>query len=384
MDFLRNLFGKKHKTSSPSSSELNKNAKRTKSTKVKSVSAANIHELADHSRQDTKKLIDALGFEEPEAVKLASVVGEIRKWYWNRARSYSGRFGGVCDDCSSPLKHDEFYLTGSNSAICETCLDQHLFVHMEWGPALQNLQGQIGTTNVRVPQNILAVAADAARYIMDFRSKKIADGSLLKEVENAIGQPLTITTQGEFRKGARIEVGFVVELILTPENFWEQGNLKSLPEAITKMSKLTKLEIINHKLDSLPEVIGKLANLESLTINRNSLKGLPANIGDLTKLRSLSLDNNQIISLPESLWNLLNLETLILSDNKITSLSEQIGALQRLEWLMLNGNNLLSIPDSLLKLPNLKRIGIERNPGFSETSMAVIEALREKGCKVDL
>ena len=201
MDFLRNLFGKKHKTSSPSSSELNKNAKRTKSTKVKSVSAANIHELADHSRQDTKKLIDALGFEEPEAVKLASVVGEIRKWYWNRARSYSGRFGGVCDDCSSPLKHDEFYLTGSNSAICETCLDQHLFVHMEWGPALQNLQGQIGTTNVRVPQNILAVAADAARYIMDFRSKKIADGSLLKEVENAIGQPLTITTQGGIQEG---------------------------------------------------------------------------------------------------------------------------------------------------------------------------------------
>ncbi|KWT94630.1 hypothetical protein [Candidatus Magnetominusculus xianensis] len=114
--------------------------------------------LKDNISNDIIKLQKKQNISETEAAMIAPVIGELRKWYWNRARSYDDSFSGICDDCNASIGKNDFFLTASNYGICESCLDRRLFVYIKWDKDILNLQSSIGTNSVKVPSSILTAA----------------------------------------------------------------------------------------------------------------------------------------------------------------------------------------------------------------------------------
>jgi len=399
MSFLRKLFGPKLKSSTSAADQTSTNKTQPARTPPPQeparggspdVAKANPPRAnpdlpkVNYAEQDARHLVESQHFEVPVATQLAKVTGEIRQWYRERALAYTGRFGGRCDDCARLLVRSDSYLTGTNGAICEDCLNQTLFRHINWNEALQNLQRWIGSSGVQVPPRVTAAAQAANQFIVDHKLQGTVDSPLLKEVEAAMGQTIALLPVLKYETGAVLADGFVVELALYGPNPSVRGNLTSVPVAIVRMSKLKRLDILNHRLASLPDTIGQVTSLEKLTVNRNFVTHLPTSLGDLAQLRELSLYDNQLVSVPDSLCRLSNLTSLILSNNRLASLPEGIQSLQSLEWLMVGHNLLQTLPAGLLELPRLKRVGVEKNPQIAGTSMPVITALREKGCSVDL
>ena len=91
--------------------------------------------------------------------------------------------------------------------------------------------------------------------------------------------------------------------------------LTSVPNALSKLKKLTLLDLSGNKLTSLPP-LGKMGNLQTLNIFNNQLTSLPNDIGYLRKLNPiLNLSNNRLTSLPVSIGDLIQLTKIDVSMN---------------------------------------------------------------------
>lgn len=399
---FKKFFGKKkdvkEEKQKQTSEELNKvnPDSETSGKPIEKVIATSIpiikEDPAITEKKNIQKLMSSQHFSEPEAKEINKLVNEIKLWYKQRANSYTGNFGGVCDDCSKPIQRNKFYLTASNSGICESCVDSQLFTLVQWRRAINDLQAWIGTSQTPVPQNIVLLSNQVYNIIDKLSKTMIVEQASLIELEKIIGSPIPIAKEGD-RGTPNVKVldNHIVELNLTPRNFWDNGSLESLSAIVKNFPKLRKLEIIRHKITTIPEDIENLVELQSLTLNQNKITIIPANIGKLQNLSDLSLYQCNLSSLPEELWTLTKITSLILSNNNLTEIPEKISNMENLYWLMLGYNEIETLPTSITQLKKLKRLGLEGNEKLAHARaisnpkiMTILEKLRENGTQIDL
>ena len=129
------------------------------------------------------------------------------------------------------------------------------------------------------------------------------------------------------------------------EQAWRDGatelelslGLIDVPESISRLINLKRLDLFDNRLSKLPEAIAHLTNLQWFNLSNNQLSELPEEIAHLTNLQMLFLKNNQLSELPEEIGQLRSLEDLNLSDNQLTDLPTSLGGLSNLR-LYLNNN----------------------------------------------
>jgi len=98
-----------------------------------------------------------------------------------------------------------------------------------------------------------------------------------------------------------------------------QNKLTSLPESISKISKLTQLDLRKNQLTKLPKFLSQLSNLTELNLSCNQLTNLPEFLSELSNLTKLNLTSNQLTKLPKSITQLSNLTQLYLKENPLVS-----------------------------------------------------------------
>ncbi len=84
-----------------------------------------------------------------------------------------------------------------------------------------------------------------------------------------------------------------------------------------KLSQLTHLSIIRHKLTEVPESMGQLTHLQELSLAYNRFTHLSFREGDFPNLYTLRLYGNKLTQLPAGLIHLKSLQQLELSENTL-------------------------------------------------------------------
>jgi hypothetical protein len=141
----------------------------------------------------------------------------------------------------------------------------------------------------------------------------------------------------------------------------ENNRLTTLPESLSNLSQLQKLDLSNNQLTTLPESLGNLSKLQELYLSNNQLTMLPESLGNLFHLQTLYLHKNQLTALPKSLGKLYQLQDLDLSDNQLTTLPEWLGNLIYMRSLSIRNNQLTTLPDSLGNLSHLQMLYLSNN-----------------------
>lgn len=139
------------------------------------------------------------------------------------------------------------------------------------------------------------------------------------------------------------------------------GNkIVDLPEDLYQLQSLEQLNLSYNKLANLSEKIGLLSGLTNLKLQSNQFAQLPRNINSLQRLISLNLQANPLIRLPP-LTNLINLDTLNLSYCNLAALPADMGALQNLRYLNVEDNFIERLPASIVQLTKLNELLLTRN-----------------------
>jgi Leucine-rich repeat (LRR) protein len=111
------------------------------------------------------------------------------------------------------------------------------------------------------------------------------------------------------------------------------NQLKEVSKGIGKLTQLKTLKLNSNwknKLDTqnLFDEITELSNLEILELwSCQSIKAIPETISNLKKLKKIDLDNNLLEKLPKSILSMTHLKTLRISTNKIST--EEINELKK-------------------------------------------------------
>ena len=145
------------------------------------------------------------------------------------------------------------------------------------------------------------------------------------------------------------------ELILTRNRFVQ------LPRIINRFDQLVTLSVMNNRLAELPEWIGCFTKLKYLHLSMNLLTEVPDSIGSLKDVQHLCLYDNQLKRIPDSIGEMTNLRHLRLFRNQLHALPESIGNLNRLERIELRLNVLKKLPKSLANLNQLKELDLSDN-----------------------
>lgn len=155
----------------------------------------------------------------------------------------------------------------------------------------------------------------------------------------------------------------VNELYIPPESEYPnivfygvtKGNITKIPEAISEMTGLTKLQLHDQDIKVIPSEVGALENIKILKLGGNNLESVPAEIGNLKNLEVLHLYDNRLKMLPAETGKLEKLRIADFRMNNLTSLPGEFTALSdTLELLFLGGNNFSETEKSRIinSLPN--------------------------------
>lgn len=127
-------------------------------------------------------------------------------------------------------------------------------------------------------------------------------------------------------------------------------NLATLPNDISKLKKLLKLNLSSNELDVLPIAMRDL-NLEKLNLSKNKFQQIPASILKIKTLKDLDLADNKITHtrVAASWQKLINLD---LGGNSITYFSADSLLVPRLSWLRLMDNPITEF-SQVFAMPNL-------------------------------
>ena len=152
---------------------------------------------------------------------------------------------------------------------------------------------------------------------------------------------------------------------------WDFGRLKSLilnnknitsiPESITSLNGLRRIEFSNNQLTEIPDFIFEINSLRKIDFSNNQLTTIPNLINELTNLRVLKLSQNNIEIFPDEITIMNTLREIDLSYNQINTISEGINNLSNLKYLFLNDNLLINIPISICDLPCECNIVLDNN-----------------------
>jgi hypothetical protein len=140
------------------------------------------------------------------------------------------------------------------------------------------------------------------------------------------------------------------------------GNaLASLPDDLSRLSRLRVLFCSENQFTRLPEVLSSCINLEMVGFKANRIREVPA--GAISPgLRWLILTDNQIAALPDSIGSCKRLQKLMLAGNQLAVLPESMRGCVGLELLRISANQFQSLPEWLLQLPRLTWLGFGGNP----------------------
>ena len=111
-----------------------------------------------------------------------------------------------------------------------------------------------------------------------------------------------------------------------------------LSPAITQLKKLIELNISFNKLTTIPDAISEMVELERLNLRCNQLTVLSPAIKQLRKLKWLDISHNKLSAIPDAIGEIVGLEELDLSYNQLTVLGPAIKQLKKLQLLFVNGN----------------------------------------------
>lgn len=140
-------------------------------------------------------------------------------------------------------------------------------------------------------------------------------------------------------------------------------SLKELPALLSEFKNLEEIDLSENPdldLSASFQLLNRFERLSSLSLSK-MYKPIPNNISILFRLEKLDLEKNDLTSIPEGVKRLTRLRKLILWDNNINNISLQPGDLPNLEEIQLGLNKLTAFPDDLSLLPNLKNISFYEN-----------------------
>ncbi len=220
-------------------------------------------------------------------------------------------------------------------------------------PALQQLH--LDGNNI---QDLGAVLANF-KHSKDLQHLEVVNGSIA-----------TMRDIYTFRNLQSLKISNNRDSLLIPESISKltkltdldlsSNNMKTLPNGLYKLRNMQRLSLAYNKLTSLSEDLGSLSRLERLDLQQNRLVALPKSINKMRRLRSLYLSANPLVQLPE-MTNLTKLATLHAAECNLKSLPVTIGAMQNLHDLHLEDNYIEKLPESITQLTNLKTLLLGRN-----------------------
>lgn len=200
---------------------------------------------------------------------------------------------------------------------------------------------------------------------------------VLEDLEKQIGKSIRYRYKiSPNRVGVTVAGNNVIELSLRLCGLYSRISgdklYTNIPESITNLKSLKKLNLNNNSLFTLPEMIIKLKSLKELDISNNDLTLLPESIGNLESLELLLVKGNKLTKLPESIGNLKNLRELDLYDNELTTLPDSIGNLKSLKKLDLGANKILRLPESFKKLKSLEALNLIGSLGHKGNRLYIL------------
>ena len=120
-----------------------------------------------------------------------------------------------------------------------------------------------------------------------------------------------------------------------------------LPESMSNLTNLERIDISGLQYGSIPEVILKMPKLQYIEAKLCNINSIPEDISKFKKLVSLELGDNNINNIPSSLSKIKSLRYLGLEGNNISEIPKEIFNITKLEDLVLRNNNLVSIPNEI-------------------------------------
>ena len=148
------------------------------------------------------------------------------------------------------------------------------------------------------------------------------------------------------------------------------NKLEHLPKVLTRLKRMTRLEMGGCLLREVDETVGSLpGSLRDLDLSGNRIQTVHPAMAELRKLTYLNLENNMLVGLPEEMGEMENLSVLDLSNNQLATLPDTFGGLRGLTRIEVN-NKLTMLPPSMGHLTNLKDFDCRYNelkePGKSK------------------
>lgn len=150
--------------------------------------------------------------------------------------------------------------------------------------------------------------------------------------------------------------------------------INEIPNEISKLNKLTEVDLSENYLERLPETIGGLTSLKYLNVFKNRLSTLPSSFSALQALQKLILTGNKFTKIPPQLRHLSSLVILKLNSNYIENLDIPLNLPISLNELDLAHNSIHSITNEINTLRNLTSLDLHQN--HIQELPRVVEELR--------
>lgn len=136
----------------------------------------------------------------------------------------------------------------------------------------------------------------------------------------------------------------------TTELVLQNCQMTDLPDEISSLTSLIKLDASSNKLAALPNTIGKLVKLTHLDVNDNALKAFPEEIGQCVELIELLAYKNSLTALPETLRGLKKLGVVNFFNNKILKLTHATGQLESATEVNFSANKVMRVEAQNIEL----------------------------------
>jgi Leucine-rich repeat (LRR) protein len=142
-----------------------------------------------------------------------------------------------------------------------------------------------------------------------------------------------------------------------------RNRLKRISPELAKASNLMYVELYGTELDSVPGFFGQFRSLELLRIgpNYSDTLRLSPRMAEMQSLRDLQFFDCNIYNMPSWIPQLKNLERLVMIRCKLDTLQVVMRACPKLKVLDLSGNNLKYFPKELYHIKTLEYLAVRDN-----------------------